>query len=207
MQRALGSDVVMIFDECTPYPADKDTARKSMELSLRWAARPRGPTATIPSALFGIVQGGMFPACASLPGRADGYRFRRLCHRRSVRGRARGGAAEDPRYVTPRLPDSHPRYLMGVGKPRISWRRCAAVSTCSMRDSHPQCPQRLSVHPPRPARIRNSRFADDTRPLDPECGCYTCRNYSRAYLNHLDRCNEILAPGSIPSTTCTTIRI
>ncbi len=194
VQRALGSDIVMIFDECTPYPVDKDTARKSMELSLRWAERSRRAHGDNPSALFGIVQGGMFPDLrdASLAGLTDigfdGYAIGGL----SV------GEPEEERlkildHVTPRLPDSHPRYLMGVGKPQDiveAVRRGMDMFDCVIPTRNARNGYLFTRRGQ--LRIRNSRFADDTRPLDPECGCYTCRNYSRAYLKHLDRCNEIL---------------
>lgn len=194
VQRALGADVVMIFDECTPYPASERVARESMERSLSWAGRSKRAHADHPAALFGIVQGGMFPDLrkASVAGLLeigfDGYAIGGL----SV------GEPEDERLAVlestcPLLPAGRPRYLMGVGRPQDL---VAAVARgVDMFDC---------VMPTRNARngylftsrgvlkIRNARFERDTRPLDPDCGCYTCRHFSRAYLRHLHKCNEIL---------------
>jgi queuine tRNA-ribosyltransferase len=194
VQRALGADVVMIFDECTPYPASERFARESMERSLSWAGRSKRAHADHPAALFGIVQGGMFPDLrkASVAGLLeigfDGYAIGGL----SV------GEPEDERLAVlestcPLLPAGRPRYLMGVGRPQDL---VAAVARgVDMFDC---------VMPTRNARngylftsrgvlkIRNARFERDTRPLDPDCDCYTCRHFSRAYLRHLHKCNEIL---------------
>ena len=194
VQRALGSDIVMIFDECTPYPADEALARRSMELSLRWAARSREAHGDNPSALFGIVQGGMHegPRAASLEGLTrigfDGY---------AVGGLSVGEPEADRLrvldFLSDKLPSERPRYLMGVGTPEDI---VAAVSRgIDMFDC---------VMPTRNARngylfthrgtvkIRNSANRNDAGPLDPLCDCYTCRHYSRAYLHHLDKCKEIL---------------
>ena len=194
VQRALGSDIVMIFDECTPYPATEDQARVSMELSLRWAARSRIAHADNPAALFGIVQGGMFEGLRSrsLDGLLeigfDGY---------AIGGLSVGEPAEDRLrvldHLAGRLPAERPRYLMGVGTPQdIVAAVCRGVDmfdcvlpTRNGRNGH--LFTRSGV-----VRIRNARYRDDAGPIDPECGCYTCRNYSRGYLRHLDRCNEIL---------------
>ncbi|MGM0552915.1 MAG: tRNA guanosine(34) transglycosylase Tgt [Pseudomonadota bacterium] len=201
VQRELGSDIVMIFDECTPYPATEDEARRSMELSLRWAARSRAAHGDNPAALFGIVQGGMYPALrrASVEGLQaigfDGYAIGGL----SV------GEPEDERLQTldvtlPLLPADRPRYLMGVGRPEDiveAVRRGVDMFDCVMPTRNARngfLYTREGV-----LRIRNARFRDDTGPIDPECGCYTCRHYSRAYLKHLDKCNEIL--GSRLATT------
>lgn len=194
VQRALGSDVVMVFDECTPYPADEPTARRSMELSLRWAARCREAHGDNPGALFGIVQGGVHAPLreASLAGLIeigfDGY---------AVGGLAVGEPAEERQRVleilAPRLPTDRPRYLMGVGRPEdivegvlrgIDMFDCV-IPTRNARNGFLYTPEGT-------LRIRNARHAADTRPVDESCDCYTCRNYSRAYLRHLDRCNEIL---------------
>ncbi len=194
VQRALGSDIVMIFDECTPYPATESEARQSMELSLRWAARSRAAHEGNVNALFGIVQGGMYPAlrAESLAGLMDidfdGYAIGGLSVGEPKEERA--SILED---LVARMPADRPRYLMGVGTPEdIVEAVCRGVD---MFDC---------VMPTRNARngflfvrsglirIRNSRFSHDPRPLDEQCGCYTCRNYSRAYLRHLDKCNEIL---------------
>jgi queuine tRNA-ribosyltransferase len=194
VQRALGSDIVMIFDECTPYPATEEQARVSMELSLRWAARSRIAHGDNPAALFGIVQGGMFEGLRSrsLDGLLeigfDGY---------AIGGLSVGEPAEDRLrvldHLAGRLPAERPRYLMGVGTPQdIVAAVCRGVDmfdcvlpTRNGRNGH--LFTRSGV-----VRIRNARYRDDAGPIDPECGCYTCRNYSRGYLRHLDRCNEIL---------------
>jgi queuine tRNA-ribosyltransferase len=194
IQRALGSDVVMAFDECTPYPATEHEARHSMELSLRWAARCRTAHGDNPAALFGIVQGGMYPALrrASLAGLLelgfDGY---------ALGGLSVGETAEEREAVIeavePAMPADRPRYLMGVGTPEDlveSVARGIDMFDCVMPTRHARNGYLFTRHGT--LRIRNARHRDDTGPLDPECGCYTCRNYSRAYLRHLERCNEIL---------------
>ncbi len=194
IQRALGSDIVMIFDECTPYPADHETARQSMELSLRWAARSKQAHGDDPAALFGIVQGGMYEDLRKRSAEAlqaigfDGY---------AIGGLSVGEPKDEMMHVlevtAPLLPQDQPRYLMGVGKPEDlveSVRRGMDMFDC--------------VIPTRNARngflftssgvvkIRNAVHKHSTEPVDPECDCYTCRHYSRAYLHHLDRCGEIL---------------
>jgi queuine tRNA-ribosyltransferase len=194
VQRALGADVVMIFDECTPYPADERQARASMELSLRWARRSRDAHGDNPAALFGIIQGGMHESLreASLAGLLeigfDGY---------ALGGLSVGEPKADMRriltQITPALPGDNPRYLMGVGTPEdiVEAVRCGidmfdcVMPTRNARNGH------LFIRGGE-IRIRNARYRDDPRPLDEDCGCYTCRHYSRAYLRHLDQCNEIL---------------
>jgi len=194
VQRALGSDVVMIFDECTSYPAEHEAARASMELSLRWAARSKITHGDSPAALFGIVQGGMHEDLrdASLGGLReigfDGY---------AVGGLSVGEPEEDRLrildFLAGRLPADRPRYLMGVGTPADiveAVRRGIDMFDCVMptrnaRNGHLFTNQGV-------IKIRNARHKWDTGPLDPVCECYTCRNYSRAYLHHLDKCNEIL---------------
>jgi queuine tRNA-ribosyltransferase len=194
VQRTLGSDIVMIFDECTPYPASLDEARTSMMLSLRWAERSRAAHGDNPAALFGIVQGGMHLELReqSLAGLLDigfdGYAVGGL----SV------GEPESERlkvldFLADRLPAEHPRYLMGVGTPEDIVRAVqrgidmfdCVMPTRNARNGH------LFTHSGT-VRIRNARHKNDAGPLDPVCDCYTCRNYSRAYLHHLDKCNEIL---------------
>jgi len=198
VQKALGSDVVMIFDECTPYPATEKQAANSMQMSLRWAARSKTAHVDIqgekPAALFGIVQGGMFEALRRESAEGlieigfDGY---------AVGGLSVGEPAAEREavleYTLPLLPESRPRYLMGVGKPEdiveavrrgVDMFDCV-IPTRNARNSH-LFTQWGDL------RLRNARYARDTRPLDEECGCYTCRNYSRAYLKHLDKCGEIL---------------
>jgi len=196
VQRELGADVVMIFDECTPYPATEQEAAASMELSLRWARRSRDAHGDNPAALFGIVQGGMYPQLRARSAEGlmaigfDGYAIGGL----SV------GEAEHERLQTldatlPLLPHDRPRYLMGVGRPEDiveAVRRGVDLFDCVMPTRNARngfLYTRQGI-----LRIRNARYRDDTGPVDPACSCYTCRNYSRAYLKHLDKCNEILGP-------------
>ena len=196
IQHELGSDIIMVFDECTPYPASEAEARVSMELSLRWAKRSRTAHAEHASALFGIVQGGMYAGLRreSLDGLTaigfDGY---------AIGGLSVGETEEERLAVLetlrPHLPKDRPRYLMGVGTPEDlveSVARGVDMFDCVMptrnaRNGHLFTSEGV-------VRIRNSTYLKDTRPLDPACGCYTCRNYSRAYLKHLEKCGEILAP-------------
>ncbi|WJW74534.1 tRNA guanosine(34) transglycosylase Tgt [Thiohalobacter sp. IOR34] len=194
VQHALGADVVMIFDECTPYPATAAEAAESMRLSLRWARRSKAAHGDSPAALFGIVQGGMYPelraeSLAGLTGIGfDGYAIGGL----SV------GEPEPERLkildaTAPALPAERPRYLMGVGRPEDlveAVRRGVDMFDCVMPTRNARNGY-LFTHAGT-VKIRNSRHRRDTGPLDPRCDCYTCRNYSRAYLHHLDRCNEIL---------------
>jgi queuine tRNA-ribosyltransferase len=194
VQRDLGSDVVMIFDECTPYPATEQQAKKSMEMSLRWAKRSKDAHADNPAALFGIIQGGMYPNLrdVSLQGLEDigfdGY---------AIGGLSVGEPKQDMitilNHTTGQMPSHKPRYLMGVGKPEDiveAVRRGIDMFDCVMptrnaRNGH------LFVHSG-VIKIRNAKHKDDIAPLDVDCDCYTCKNYSRSYLHHLDRCNEIL---------------
>ncbi|ACJ28451.1 Queuine/other tRNA-ribosyltransferase:Queuine tRNA-ribosyltransferase [Shewanella piezotolerans WP3] len=196
IQDSLGSDVVMIFDECTPYPATEDEARKSMQMSLRWAQRSRDEFDRLenPNSLFGIIQGGVYEGLRdeSLKGLVDigfdGY---------AVGGLAVGEPKEDMHrileHTCPQIPADKPRYLMGVGKPEDlveGVRRGVDMFDCVMptrnaRNGHLFTSEGV-------VKIRNARHRDDTSTLDDKCDCYTCKNYSRAYLYHLDRCNEIL---------------
>ena len=194
VQRELGADIVMIFDECTPYPASEAQARTSMELSLRWAARSKQAHADNPAALFGIVQGGMYPDLRRIS--LDGLT------KIGFDGFAIGGlSVGEPKHemlavldgLTPHMPKDKPRYLMGVGTPEdiveavsrgIDMFDCV-LPTRNARNGHLFTSEGV-------VRIRNSQYQDDTRPLDPACDCYTCRNYSRAYLRHLDKVGEIL---------------
>jgi queuine tRNA-ribosyltransferase len=195
IQRALGSDIVMIFDECTPYPASEREARESMQLSLRWAARSKAAHAGNPNALFGIVQGGMYETLRgeSLQGLQalgfDGY---------AVGGLSVGEPEADRLrvldYLATRLPEDRPHYLMGVGTPSDiveAVRRGIDMFDCVMPTRNARNGY-LFVHEG-VVKIKNKAHERDTGPLDPYCDCYTCRNYSRAYLRHLFRCNEILA--------------
>ncbi|SMF64982.1 tRNA-guanine transglycosylase [Alteromonadaceae bacterium Bs31] len=194
VQRDLGSDIVMIFDECTPYPATENEARDSMELSLRWAKRSKDAHAGNPAALFGIVQGGMYEGLrsASLRGLTeigyDGY---------AIGGLSVGEPKEDMIRVLDHLgkemPKDKPRYLMGVGKPEdIVEAVCRGVDmfdcvmpTRNARNGHLFTREGV-------IKIRNAKHRYDTNPLDSSCDCYTCQNFSRAYLHHLDKCGEIL---------------
>ncbi|WP_188150637.1 tRNA guanosine(34) transglycosylase Tgt [Teredinibacter waterburyi] len=194
VQRDLGSDIVMIFDECTPYPATETEARESMELSLRWAKRSKDAHAGNPSALFGIIQGGMHENLRgeSLQGLDaigfDGYAIGGL----SV-GEPKADMIRVLNYLAPKMPNHKPRYLMGVGKPEdIVEAVCRGVDmfdcvmpTRNARNGH--LFTRSGV-----IKIRNAVHRHDVSPLDSTCSCYTCANFSRAYLHHLDKCGEIL---------------
>ncbi len=194
VQRELGSDIVMIFDECTPYPATEQEAAESMRLSLRWAKRSKEAHGDSPSALFGIVQGGMYDELRdeSLAGLTeigfDGYAIGGL----SV-GEPKDEMMKVLNHVTPKMPEDRPRYLMGVGKPEDlveGVRRGVDMFDCVMptrnaRNGHLFVSDGV-------VKIRNATHRHDTRPLDAECDCYTCQNFSRAYLYHLDKCNEML---------------
>jgi len=196
IQRLLGSDIVMAFDECTPYPATEDEARLSMELSMRWAERSKTAFGTPPDqALFGIVQGGTYPelrrrsAAALVDIGFDGY---------AVGGLAVGEGQElmfgTLDETVPALPRDRPRYLMGVGKPDdivgavmrgIDMFDCV-LPTRSGRNGQ-AFTRRGAIN------LKNARHADDPRPLDEESDCPASRDYSRAYLHHLVKSNEILA--------------
>jgi len=194
VQRKLGSDVVMIFDECTPYPASHKESKDSMELSLRWAQRSKDAHGDNPSALFGIVQGGMYEDLREVSVNGlkaidfDGY---------AIGGLSVGEPKEDMirilDHTAPLIPENKPRYLMGVGKPEDlveGVRRGIDMFDCVMptrnaRNGH------LFVNTG-VVKIRNASNKTDTGPLDDTCDCYTCKNYSRAYLHHLDKCKEIL---------------
>ena len=202
VQRLLGSDIAMMFDDCTAWPATHEAAEASMERSMRWAARCRDHyhASPPPGALFGIVQGGMYPDLrqrsleallevdAALPG--------------SVAGLAIGGLAvgepEPERLavleaLVPRMPVERPRYLMGVGRPEdivAAVLRGVDMFDCVMPTRHARNGHLFTATGV--INIRNAVHQKAPGPIDPECGCYTCRNYSRAYLRHLDRCNEIL---------------
>jgi queuine tRNA-ribosyltransferase len=194
IQKVLNSDIVMIFDECTPYPADLRQAAESMRLSLRWAERSKKAHEGNPNALFGIVQGGMHESLRDESLRElthigfDGY---------AIGGLSVGEPKEDMQrilaHTAPGLPADKPRYLMGVGTPED------LVEAVSRGIDMFDC-----VMPTRNARngwlftrsgnikIKNAQYRLDTRPLDEQCGCYTCRNFTRAYLHHLHRIGEIL---------------
>ncbi|MFT7561821.1 MAG: queuine tRNA-ribosyltransferase [Flavobacteriales bacterium] len=194
VQRDLGSDIVMIFDECTPYPATEKEARDSMELSLRWAKRSKDAHEGNPAALFGIVQGGMYEDLReeSLAGLEqigfDGY---------AIGGLSVGEPKEDMVRILDSLastmPQDKPRYLMGVGKPEdIVEAVCRGIDMfdCVMPTRNARNGHLFATEGT--VKIRNAKHRHDTSPLDAECDCYTCQNFSRAYLHHLDKCGEIL---------------
>ena len=195
IQHSLGADIIMAFDECTPYPVTGKQAKESMELSMRWAKRCLIEHGDNPAALFGIVQGSMFEglrdqSLESLKeNEFDGY---------AVGGLSVGEPKDKMRsvveYMGSSLPIDKPRYLMGVGTPQdiahgvlngIDMFDCV-MPTRNARNGHLFTSNGL-------LRLRNARYRDDTKPLDEKCGCYTCQNFSRAYLHHLDKCKEILA--------------
>ena len=196
IQYDLGSDVVMIMDECTPYPATWEEAKKSMEMSLRWAKRSRDhfDKQGNKNSLFGIVQGGMYEDLrdVSLAGLLeigfDGYAIGGLAV-----GEPKAEMHKILEHTCPQIPADKPRYLMGVGKPEDlveGVRRGIDMFDCVMptrnaRNGHLFTTDGI-------VKIRNAKHKVDTGPLDAECDCYTCKNYSRAYLHHLDKCNEIL---------------
>ena len=194
IQRALNSDVVMALDDCTAYPATERQARRSMEMSVRWAERSKRAHQGNPNALFGIVQGGVFEALRAVSLRAlvdtgfDGY---------AIGGLAVGEPKAERDAVIarllPQMPQDRPRYLMGMGTPEDLIE--AVRAGVDLFDC---------VLPTRNARngwlftragdvkIRNARWRGDARPLDERCACYACRNFTRAYLHHLQRTNEML---------------
>ncbi len=194
VQHALNSDIIMIFDDCTPYPATEEQTRKSMELSLRWAERSKAAHGDHPSALFGIVQGGMYPALrdTSLQGLLkigfDGYAIGGL----SV-GEPQEVMLQMLSHIAPQLPVQQPRYLMGVGTPEDiveAVRRGIDMFDCVMPTRNARNGHLFTTDGV--VRIRNAKHRHSTIPLDEACGCYTCRNYTRAYLHHLDRTGEML---------------
>ena len=197
IQKVLNSDIVMIFDECTPYPATHEEAQKSLQLSLRWAKRCKTHHHEVldnKNALFGIIQGGMYEDLRdeSLEGLLeigfDGY---------AIGGLSVGEPKEEMikvlDYLPNKMPHDKPRYLMGVGKPEDiveGIRRGVDMFDCVMptrnaRNGHYFVTDGL-------VRIRNSKYRHDQSPLDPHCDCYTCKNFTRAYLFHLEKCGEML---------------
>lgn len=194
IQRVLNSDIVMVFDECTPYPATHQEAEDSMRMSLRWGARSKIAHEGNNNALFGIVQGGMYEDLRDISLRGlidigfDGY---------AIGGLSVGEPKEDMlrilAHTAPKMPQDKPRYLMGVGTPED------LVAAVALGIDMFDC-----VMPTRNARngwlftqygdikLKNARYKNDTQPLDSDCACYTCRNFSRSYLQHLHRVGEIL---------------
>jgi len=194
IQRVLNSDVVMVFDECTPYPADVAQAGESMELSLRWAERSKRAHEGNSNALFGIVQGGMHEPLRdrSLAGLTnigfDGY---------AIGGLSVGEPKEDMSrilaHTAPQLPAEKPRYLMGVGTPEDLVEAVSAgidMFDCVLPTRNARNGWIYTRHGT--IKLRNAQYRDDIRPLDEACACYTCRNFTRAYLHHLQKVNEIL---------------
>ena len=194
VQRDLGSDIVMIFDECTPYPATEKEAKDSMELSLRWAARSKNAHEGNPAALFGIVQGGMYEGLRqqSLDGLTnigfDGY---------AIGGLSVGEPKDDMIRILddlpPKMPADKPRYLMGVGRPEDiveAVRRGVDMFDCVMPTRNARNGYLFTATGT--VKIRNAKNRHDTAPLDDSCDCYTCQNFSRSYLHHLDKCGEML---------------
>ncbi|AJC48796.1 tRNA guanosine(34) transglycosylase Tgt [Allofrancisella guangzhouensis] len=194
VQKALGSDIVMCFDECTPYPATEKEAKESMELSMRWAKRSKDAHGDNSSALFGIIQGGMYESLRdeSLEKLTeigfDGY---------AIGGLSVGEPKEDMirilDHIAHKMPQNKPRYLMGVGTPKdlveavyrgVDMFDCVMPSR-NARNGHIFTSEGI-------IRIRNTKYKKDTFALDPICDCYTCKNFSRSYLHHLDKTKEIL---------------
>lgn len=196
VQKSLGSDIVMIFDECTPYPATYEVAKKSMELSLRWAKRSRDEFDRLknPNSLFGIIQGSTFEDLREISLNElvkigfDGY---------AIGGLAVGEEKSEMHrildFIVPKMPNDKPRYLMGVGKPQdildavlrgVDMFDCV-MPTRNARNGHLFTTEGI-------VKIRNSKYKDDTTPLDAHCDCYTCKNFSKSYLHHLDKCGEML---------------
>jgi queuine tRNA-ribosyltransferase len=194
IQRVLNSDIVMAFDECTAHPATMEQARDSMRLSMRWAARSKTAHAGNPNALFGIVQGGMYEqlrdeSLAELVTIGfDGYAIGGL----SV-GEPKPDMLRILRHTAPRLPADRPRYLMGVGTPADIVAAVAAgidMFDCVLPTRNARNGWLYTRHGV--IKLRNARYRDDLAPLDADCSCYTCRNFTRAYLHHLQRVNEML---------------
>lgn len=203
VQHELNADITMIFDECTPYPATEKEARDSMQLSLRWAARSRKRFDELKKsepdrgeALFGIVQGGMYDrlrdeSCAGLVDIGfDGY---------AIGGLAVGEPEEDRHAVLdalmPNMPMDAPRYLMGIGTPvdiAEGVMRGVDMFDCVIPTRHARNGQLFTSRGN--IKFRHAAYRDDTSAPDPDCGCYTCRNYSLAYLRHLAKCGEMLGP-------------
>ncbi|MEG3789999.1 tRNA guanosine(34) transglycosylase Tgt [Lysobacter sp. CCNWLW3] len=197
IQRVLDSDIVMIFDECTPYPATEEVARKSMELSLRWAERSKKAHEGNDAALFGIVQGGVHHELRTRSAAGlkelgfDGY---------AVGGLAVGEPEAERNamleHTCPQLPQDRPRYLMGVGRPEDlveSVARGVDMFDCVMPTRNARNGHYFTAAGT--VRVRNAKYERDLRPIEEGCDCYACANgFSRAYLRHLDRCNEMLGP-------------
>jgi len=196
IQEALGSDIMMCLDECTPYPAGFAEAKKSLALTINWAKRCKASKKSDSQALFGIIQGGMHPDLRRLA-------VEEMCTNIGFDGYAQGGlSVGEPKEemlriaeaITPLLPEDKPRYLMGVGAPEdivscvgygIDMFDCVIPTRCARNG--------LLFTNHEKVVIKNARYRNDDAPVDSSCDCYTCRNYSRAYLRHLYMAKEILA--------------
>ncbi|MGP0056716.1 MAG: tRNA guanosine(34) transglycosylase Tgt [Steroidobacteraceae bacterium] len=196
IQRVLGSDIAMSFDECTPYPATEAQARASMELSMRWALRGFREYygSEPPGTLFGIVQGGIHGnlRAASLAALED-IGFAGLAVGGLAVGESEAERSQVLEGLLPQMPAHKPRYLMGVGRPQDiveAVRRGIDMFDCVMPTRHARHAHLVTRSGV--LNIRNAAHQKDTGPVEEGCGCYTCRNYSRAYLRHLDKCGEIL---------------
>jgi queuine tRNA-ribosyltransferase len=202
IQHALNSDIVMIFDECTPYPATRDEAARSMRLSLRWAERSRAEHDRLANAnaLFGIVQGGMHEDLRDESLTAlDAIGFDGMAIGGLSVGEPKDEMARILAHTAPRLPANKPRYLMGVGTPEDLVHAVKAgidMFDCVMPTRNARNGHLFTRYGD--LRIKNARHKTDTGPLDPSCTCYTCTHFSRAYLHHLFRAREIL--GSMLNT-------
>jgi queuine tRNA-ribosyltransferase len=196
IQRLLGSDIVMAFDECTPFPATRDQAATSMRLSMRWAERSRAAFGDRPGhALFGIQQGSVFPDLRAESAAAlaaigfDGYAIGGLAV-----GEGQAAMLEVLDVAPGMLPEDKPRYLMGVGKPDDivgAVLRGVDMFDCVLPTRSGRTGQAFTRRGP--VNLKNARHAEDPRPLDPDCGCPACRGYSRGYLHHVFRAGEIIA--------------
>jgi queuine tRNA-ribosyltransferase len=194
IQKILNSDIAMIFDECTPYPATFEEAEKSMKLSLEWAYRSKSEFQKTPNALFGIIQGGMFKdlRLASINELIkidfDGY---------AIGGLSVGEPKEEMNkiveFIAPKMPKDKPRYLMGVGTPEVlvfSIGHGVDMFDCVMPTRNARNGWLFTRHGD--IKIKNAKYKDDLMPIDPDCDCYTCQNFSRSYLHHLFKIGEML---------------
>jgi queuine tRNA-ribosyltransferase len=194
VQTKINTDIMMIFDECIKYPSDLSTTEKSMELSLRWAERSKKANYASKT-LFGIVQGGMYQKLRETSREAlkdmdfDGY---------ALGGLSVGEPSDVMHEIidenAPNLPESKPRYVMGIGKPLdIAYAVRAGVDMfdCVIPTRNARNGQLFTSEGIK--RIRNAKYTNKTSPIDPNCQCYTCKNFSISYIKHLDRCNEVLA--------------
>jgi queuine tRNA-ribosyltransferase len=196
IQRILGSDIAMCFDECTPYPATESEARASMELSMRWALRGHREyySGEPPGTLFGIVQGGVHAGLrgASLAALEE-IGFAGLAIGGLAVGESEAQRTQVLDDLVPHMPPHKPRYLMGVGRPEDiveAVRRGIDMFDCVMPTRHARNAHLFTRQGV--LNIRNAAHQKDTGPIEAGCACYTCRNYSRSYLRHLDKCGEIL---------------